>query len=622
MITGELKIMSDKKPTGAEKVLWDLSGLYKAIDDPQIEKDLQIFVEKAQKFEKNFKSQLNTKLGDAIREQIEMTRYEYTLFRMPSLLMACDQVNEDIKQLMSKVSETISRASSQHLTFFTLEIGKLDEKSYQQQLKNDADVAKHKPMLDNIREQAKYMLSEDAEKMAGLLSPFGPSEWDDFVDEMESEMRFDFEGKSLTLAEALHIASTSKSAEQRKNIMLIVNKGLKDDKNDRFRARALNAVMGQKSAMDATRGYKTAMSSRNLSNHVEDATVDALHKAVQTTGVEAGKRFYKLLSQHLNGGQFKVLQWSDRNAPLPASDTTIIPWKDAITMVENAYRSFSPTLADLVAKIIKNNWVDAPSYAGKSSGAFNASGPYLKGNYSYNLLNYLGSSRDVATLAHELGHGVHGLLALEEQNALMWHAPMAYAETASIFGEMVTFNYLLDKCHSDEEKLDMFMNKISDFMNTVVRQISFSVFEQRIHAMRSGGKLKVEDFNKAWLGVCVEFYGDDGEVFTYDHEMMDSLWSYVGHFMNPFYVYAYAFGELFTQGLYSVKDKMSADFEPKYLDLLRAGGTKDAVGLMAPFGLNPNDPQFWQDGMKASVLKWLDEAEAITIRLQATKKAS
>jgi oligoendopeptidase F len=614
--------MSDKKTTGAEKVMWDLSGLYQSIDDPQIEKDLKAFVKKSKAFEKNFKGKLDKKLGDALRADMELTRYQYSLYRMPSLMMACDQTNEDIHQLMSRVQETISRASSQHLTFFSLEIGKLSDAAYKKQLKNDSDVAKHKPMLDDIRKQAKYQLSEDVEKMLGLLSPFGAGEWDNFVDEMEAGIRFDFDGKELTLSEALHIVSTDKDAKKRERVLTLVNEGLKTSKNDKFRAYALNAVMGQKAAMDRARGYKTAMSSRNLDNQVDDATVDALHQAVQTTGADVGKRFYKLLSIHLNGGQFKPLQWSDRNAPLPFSNDTTIPWKDAVNMVEKAYRSFSPTLADLVTDMLKNKWVDAPAYAGKDSGAFNASGPYIKGDFSYSLLNYLGSSRDVATLAHELGHGVHGMLALEEQGPLMWDAPMAYAETASIFGEMVTFNYLLDRCKSDEEKLAMLMNKISDFLNTVVRQISFSVFEQRIHAMRPNGKLKVADFNKVWMDVTEEFYGKDGEVFTYDHEMMDTLWSYIGHFMKPFYVYAYAFGELFTQGLYSVKDKLGDDFEPKYLDLLRAGGTKDAVALMKPFGLNPKDPAFWQNGMKASVMKWLDEAEAITARLQTAKKAS
>jgi oligoendopeptidase F len=217
------------------------------------------------------------------------------------------------------------------------------------------------------------------------------------------------------------------------------------------------------------------------------------------------------------------------------------------------------------------------------------------------------------TVAHEAGHGVHGMLAAEAQGALMFRAPMAYAETASIFGEMTTFKYLLERTNTDEERLALLMDKSADHINTVVRQISFSNFERKIHDARRGGKLTVSNYNEAWLEVTHDFYGKPGEVFVYDN--VDNLWSYVSHFLRPFYVYAYAFGELFTQSLFAVQERFGADFESMYLDLLRAGGSKSAVELMEPFGLDPRDPSFWKNGILGSVKVWLDEAEEISGRM-------
>jgi oligoendopeptidase F len=264
--------------------------------------------------------------------------------------------------------------------------------------------------------------------------------------------------------------------------------------------------------------------------------------------------------------------------------------------------------------MIERRWIDAPPYPGKTGGAYNFSVLLPGGETrSYNFLNYMGSPRDVMTVAHELGHGVHGMLAAEAQGVLMYQAPMAYAETASIFGEMTTFRYLLERTESDEQRLALLMGKCSDHMNTVVRQISFSNFERKIHAERRTGKLTAEDYDAAWMDVTRAFYGPDGELFTYEHAQ--NLWAYVTHFLRPFYVYAYAFGELFTQSLYAVQGELGERFEGMYLELLRAGGSKDAVELMAPFGLDPRDPQFWRRGIAGSVQTWLDEAEAISARL-------
>jgi oligoendopeptidase F len=283
-------------------------------------------------------------------------------------------------------------------------------------------------------------------------------------------------------------------------------------------------------------------------------------------------------------------------------------------MVLEAYKNFSPKMAEIISDMRADNVIDVPTYKGKAGGAFNYSiilpSDKLEGKpISFTFLNYLGTTNDVSTLAHELGHGVHGILAGKSQGALMASAPMVYAETASIFGERITFNYLLENLKDDREKLSLLMEKAGSFMNSVVRQISFSLFEQKAHkARREAGKLKTEDFTKIWMEVTEALYGKDGEVFEYKD--MKNLWSYVSHFMRPFYVYAYAFGELFTHSLFAVKNQYP-NFEDMYLNLLKAGSTKSAVELMQPFDLDPRNKEFWINGMNSSIKVWLDEIERI-----------
>ncbi|MFT7433276.1 MAG: oligoendopeptidase F [Alphaproteobacteria bacterium] len=606
---------SKKVITGAENVRWDLSALYQSMQDPQIDADLNKLIKLIQNYG-GYKGQLSTSLGAAITADCEITdlgnKLEYFMF----LNTSTDVTNEAIKQRSSQISEAVSKAAALHMNFFSHEVVALDEAVYQGLLKTDAVVKHHKPMLDEIREQAKYMLAEDVEQALSMRSPFGGGEWDDFCDEMEAELSFSIQGKEHTLTEALHVMSEGEDAAVRLEALKSVNSGLADQYFTRYRSRALNLVMGSKAVSDDQRGYATPMSSRNIGSKVDDATVDALHEAVNTVGADEAQRFYKLKAEICN---FTLpMPWSDRNANLPFASKSIISWDDTRKTVLDAYGSFSPTLAGLVKTILDSNWVDAPAVKGKQGGAFNASGTFPGSEIrSYNFLNHQGSIRDVMTAAHELGHGVHGMLAAEKQGSLMWHAPMVYAETASIFGEMITFNHMLSQITDDQERLVLLMGKVDDFMNTVVRQISFSNFEQKIHAARKDGKLTVGDFNEAWLDVTAELYGADGTLF--DHSNMENLWSYVGHFMNPFYVYAYAFGELFTQSLFATKDAHGDKFEPMYLDLLRKGGTEGAVDLMKPFGLDPKDPDFWTGGIKCSVSKWLDEAEVLAKKLGYTK---
>jgi len=595
----------------AAEVRWDLSDLYADIDDPKLEDDLAALLGTMKSFNEAHAGKLTSTLGDALDTQAEMTCTGDQLMVYLFLRRSTDATNQRIQQRLAQVQEAYAEASANYLTFFEHELSAMDDEDYNRLLATDERVRRHQPMLDHIRENRRYLLEQDVERAIVLRSPYGASEWSDYIDEREAELRFDLDDGALTLPEILHVANNDTDADRRAAALSAFSTGLSEQGFDKLMARTLNVVLGAKSVEDRERGYANPLSARNISNHVDDETVEALHTAVAEIGARQSQRYYRLVAAHLGR---KPLRWSDRNAPMPFAENQQVAWDDCVATVLSAYESFSPTLRNLVARMLERKWIDAPPYQGKGGGAFNYSVLLPSGeSRAYNFLNYMGSARDVMTMAHEVGHGAHGMLAADTQGALMFRAPMAYAETASIFGEMTTFQYVLERCDSDEQKLALLMEKSADHVNTVVRQISFSNFERQIHERRRDGKLVTQDFNDVWMNVTRDFYGADGDLFSYDN--VDNLWSYVTHFLRPFYVYAYAFGELFTQSLYARKEQFGAEFESMYLDLLRAGGSKNAVELMAPFGLDPRDPDFWRQGIESSIATWLDEAEVISARM-------
>ncbi|HEX2858682.1 MAG TPA: M3 family oligoendopeptidase [Alphaproteobacteria bacterium] len=597
--------------TGAENVRWDLTTFYSSPTDPAIERDLAALLASMADFDKTYRGQLNTRLGAALTTLADLTRRENKLGYYMFLSASRDTGNTALRKTQSRVSEALAAAHAKHFTFFDLEVAKLDEGIFKRLCREDNAVAHHKPMLEHTRALAKHYLSEEVEEALTLRDPFGPSEWDDMMDEIESKLEFAWAGSKKGLPEMLHVLEESHDAKVRAKVLQVVNDGLAAQKLPYFQARALNVMMGDKAVDDTARNYPHAMSARNLGNQVDDATVKALHDAAMGTGAALCQRFYRLKAQLLKQ---KNLKWSDRQAPLPFSSKSKMSWAEACDVVRGAYTSFSPTLGKLVDTVLDSGWVDAPPASGKVGGAYDATAVLPDGDKSYMLLNFMGTPRDVATLAHELGHAVHGLLAAQAQGPLMWHAPMVYAETASVFGEMLTFEHLLASTRTDKERLVLLVEKLNDFMNTVVRQIGFSLFEQELHAKRRDGKLGVEDIEAVWAATTQKLYGVSGNVFTYENT--NNLWSYIGHFHSPFYVYAYAFGELFTQSLMSSRERVGAKFEPLYLDLLRAGGTKDGVALLAPFGLDPTDPAFWENGLLGSAGKWLEEAEKLAAKVK------
>ena len=607
---------SVKNDTNLINTRWDLSALYKSIDDEKIDVDIEQVEKMALAFPKRFKGQLSEKLEPALKDIIVMQEISEAMFAYLYLMSSRDAENELIKQKLSVASERLSVAMA-GMAFFDIELGAMTEDVYMKQLETSPLLMQHKPYLDKIRQNAKYNLSETEETLLTKISPFTSAEWDDMMDEMETKLRFRLPvlgglwHKTYNMSEILNIANASHSAKNRKKALDKLNKELADSNYLSLRVRALNLLMGEKNMLDRERGFEYPMQGRNISNNLDKETVEALHKTVLEYGSVQGKRYYKILKKLLGKD---VLAWADRNAPLPFESKAYYSWDDCVKTVLGAYRKFSPKLEALIKDSFANHRIDAPVYQGKTSGAYNYTIVAEGGKVlTYTFLNYMGTVRDVMTLAHELGHSVHGQLAGAKQGVLQTQAPMAYAETASIFGEMLTFEYMLEQIKDKREKLALLLMKANDWINSVNRQISFSFFEQEVHNRRSKGKLTTSDFNNIWVKVSKDMYGEDGELFHYDN--MENLWSYVGHFMRPFYVYAYAFGELFTQSLFAVKSRTPREFEKLYIEMLESGSTKNAVELMAPFGLDPRKADFWRQGIDVSIKKWLDEAEKIIMEL-------
>ncbi len=615
--------MSKAPATGAESVRWNLSALYKGVGDPTIDADVTEWIDRAKAFHAAHKGKLAETLGQAIRDYSELSMLSGKTGAYLFLLTSVNTGDAAAKAKMAELDKATSQASAEYLEFFTLELVDLDDAVIAAQAAKDETVKKHLPWLKQVRLFKPHVLTEVVESALTKRSPFGAGSWSEFFDEVEADLRFAWKGEELSLTEILHLMTEDPDTTVRAAMLKALNDGL-GGMFAKYSAQTLYMVAGSGEVEDKDRKYAHPMDSRNKSSQLPDAVVDALHKAVTEKAGPLAQRFYRLKAGILGK---KVLAWSDRNAPMPFADTTVMPWTKAMDIVLSAYRSFSPTLAALVEQSAANGWIDAPAMKGRRGGAYNYS-ISLPGNLpiSFTFLNYLGSGRDIMTVAHELGHGVHGLLAGEAQGTLMAHAPIALCETASVFGEMTTFNYLmseLDKSGDKTAKLALLMDKLNDITNTVVRQIGFSNFERRLHGWNpeteSWGpvaKRSADEIDTLWQESLYPLYGQPDEVFSYEHT--SHLWAYISHFHRPFYVYGYAFGELLTQSLYAARPRLGEKFEPLYLEMLRAGGTKDAKELLAPFGLDPTSATFWEEGIKVSMERLITEAETLTEELGLT----
>jgi oligoendopeptidase F len=583
-----------------ELPVWDLSDLYGGPDAPELKADLKRAAAEAKAFQGEFQNQLAALEGDTLAAAI--ARYEAieeVLGRVMSyaqLVHADDMSDAEAGRFYQNMQERTTEISTA-LLFFTLELNRLDEAELEAKLASEA-LARYRPWLRDIRAFRDHQLSDELESLLHEKQVAGRSAWIRLFDETMADLRFDFEGESLTATEVLHKLTDHDGAVREAAAKSFAH-GL--TRNIRTFALITNTLAKDKEIEDKWRDFTAPVSSRNLANFVEDEVVDALVAAVKDSFPRLSHRYYALKARWL--GLERLPYW-DRNAPLPDDLDRTIAWDEAEQSVLQAYGAFSPDLADIGRRFFEQAWIDAPARPGKASGAF--AHPTVPSAHPYLLLNYQGRTRDVMTLAHELGHGVHQVLA-GPQGHLMSDTPLTLAETASVFGEMLTFRALLTAETDPARRKVMLAEKVEDMLNTVVRQIAFHEFERRVHDRRRAGELTADELGEVWLAVQRESLGP---VFDFDDDYR-VFWAYIPHFIHaPFYVYAYAFGDCLVNSLYAVYQDSADGFAVKYLDMLRAGGTKRHKELLAPFGLDASDPGFWAKGL--SVIEALiDELEAM-----------
>ncbi len=579
---------------------WDLSDLYPAPDSPAVERDFAAAAREAKAFAAAHAGRLAALSGAELAAAIgQYERIEETLGRLASyaqLRFAADQTDAAGGQFYQTVVERVTAIGSD-LLFFPLELNRLDEAALEAKLADPA-LAPWRPWLRDLRVFRPHQLSDQLEKLLHEKDVTGPAAWSRLFDETVAGMRISLGGEALTVSAVLN-----KLSDRDRAVREAAGRAIGAAFGERAKLFALitNTLAKDKAIVDDWRHYPTPASARNRANMVEDAVVEALVGAVRADYPRLSHRYYAMKAKWL--GLEKLRHW-DRNAPLPEDDDRKIPWEEARRRVLAAYGAFSPELAAVGARFFEAPWIDATLHPGKAGGAF--AHPTVPSAHPYLLLNYHGRTRDVMTLAHELGHGVHQVLAGQAQGYLRSSTPLTLAETASVFGEMLTFRALLDAETDPRRRRIMLAAKVEDMLNTVVRQIAFYTFETRLHAERRDGELLAERIGAIWREVQIESLGPAFE-FTPDY---DVFWAYVPHFIHsPFYVYAYAFGDCLVNALYAVFRAGHPGFQTKYLDLLRAGGTLRHRELLAPFGLDAADPLFWKKGLDV-IAGFIDELEA------------
>jgi oligoendopeptidase F len=578
---------------------WDLGDLYPGPDSPEVEAELSAALAEAKAFEAAHAGGLEQMSGRALAAAIgAYERIEERLGRIMSyaqLLFSGDSTDAARGKFYQTASERVTAISS-HLLFFTLELNRLDEDAIERKFA-DAELARWRPWLRDLRVFRPHQLSDELEKLLHEKEVTGPAAWSRLFDETIAGMRVKLGSEDLTVSAALNKLSDTDRA-----VREAAGKAIGTAFGDKLRLFSLvtNTLAKDKEIVDTWRHYPRPGSYRNRANMVEDEVVDALVSAVRADFPRLSHRYYAMKAKWL--GLEKLQHW-DRNAPLPDDDDRLIPWPEARAQVLSAYGAFSPELAAIGKNFFDKSWIDAAPNPGKSGGAF--AHPTVPSAHPYLLLNYHGRTRDVMTLAHELGHGVHQVLA-GAQGYLLASTPLTLAETASVFGEMLTFRALLDAEPDKRRRRIMLASKVEDMLNTVVRQTAFYLFETRLHEERRKGELLPERIGEIWMQVQTESLGPVFE-FSPDYAV---FWSYIPHFIHsPFYVYAYAFGDCLVNALYAVFQSGHPGFQQKYLDMLRAGGTKRHQELLAPFGLNAADPAFWTRGLDV-IAGFIDELEA------------
>lgn len=584
---------------------WNLADLYPGLDSPEVKRDLEKAEAECAAFEKDYKGELAKLAGGAEAGRslaAAVKRYEALedvlgrVISFAGLLYSGNTTDPAIAKFYGDMQERITSAST-HLLFFTLELNRLEDALLDRAL-GDPALAHYRPWIEDVRKEKPYQLEDRVEQLFHEKSVTGYSAFNRLFDETMVSLRFKVKGKSLALEPTLNMLQDAKGANRK---MAADALAATFKENLRLFTLVTNTLAKDKEISDRWRSFPDVAASRHLANRVEPEVVDALVATVRGAYPRLSHRYYALKASWF--GKKRLPHW-DRNAPLPQVPMRTIRWPEATDTVLSAYGAFSPKMASIAERFFKDRWIDAPARPGKAPGAF--SHPTVPSAHPYVLLNYQGKPRDVMTLAHELGHGVHQVLAAPN-GPLMAPTPLTLAETASVFGEMLTFKKLLAETTDKRQRKAMLAGKVEDMINTVVRQIAFYTFERKIHTERRNGELTAEQICNIWLEVQNESLGPAIDL----RPGYETFWSYIPHFIHsPFYVYAYAFGDCLVNSLYAVYERATAGFAERYLEMLAAGGTKHHSELLKPFGLDARDPAFWEGGVGV-IERMIGELEAL-----------
>jgi oligoendopeptidase F len=581
---------------------WNLADLYPAIDSPALARDLEQAASDAESFAARHQGKLaEIAAGEGSaglhRVLTEFEALQDLMGRIGSFayLTYVTKTDDPARaKFFGDVQEKLTNIGSK-LLFLSLELNRIDDGVLEAAMAVPP-LSRYRPWLEDLRKEKPYQLSDDLERLFHEKAMTGRAGWSRLFSETMTALRFDVGGEKLPIEPTLNGLMDPDGAVRQESAQAL-SKVFKD--NVRLFTLITNILAKDKEISDRWRGFKDVAQSRHLANNVEPEVVDALVAAVRQGYPRLSHRYYAMKARWM--GRDRLEFW-DRNAPLTSEPDRKIAWGEARDMVLSAYGRFSPAMADIARGFFDKNWIDAPVREGKSPGAFSHS--TVPSAHPYIMMNYMGKPRDVMTLAHELGHGVHQVLA-NVQGALMAYTPLTLAETASVFGEMLTFKALLAKITDPREKKALLTQKVEDKINTVVRQIAFYEFERRVHVERQNGELTSERLGEIWMAVQVESLGPSINLSG----GYENFWTYIPHFIHsPFYVYAYAFGDCLVNSLYAVYEQSEAGFQERYLDMLRAGGTKHHKELLAPFGLDATNPGFWAMGLGV-IERLIDELE-------------
>lgn len=578
---------------------WDLSDFYPSHTAPAVVKDFTAAEKLCAAFKKNYEGKVAKLSGEQLAKAIE--EYEAIqeilgkLGSYAQLLFAKNMTEPQNAQFYQNTQEKLTVLSSQIL-FFGLDLNKISDKEMTVKLKSPA-LKKYEPWLRDLRAYKPYQLSDDLEKLLHEKYVSGRAAWNRLFDETIAALKFPF-GKEMLNEPQIFEKLSDKDGKVRKQAAESIGEVFKE-KAPLF-ALITNTLAKDKETEDNWRGFKAPISSRNVANYIEDEVVDALIGSVHKSYPQLSHRYYKLKAKWF--GKTAIDYW-DRNAPVPGDDDRNYSWDVAKELVLTSYAQFSPALAKTGKEFFDKPWIDAAVTPGKSPGAF--AHPTVPSVHPYLLVNFMEKSRDVMTLAHELGHGVHQVYSAK-QGALMCDTPLTLAETASVFGEQLTFREMVRREKDSKRRRHLIAGKVEDMLNTVVRQIAFCEFERQVHGERRKGELTVDRICEIWMDVQSESLGPAIKL----HGNYKYFWTYIPHFIHtPFYVYAYAFGDCLVNSLYAVYQKGKVkDFEKKYLQMLEAGGTLRHKELLAPFGLDASKPDFWQQGL-GIISGMIDELE-------------